>query len=253
MSDLDDETTYLTLQALSDSGAPVGCWKARAALRAAGIEMSEATAGRLLRELDFQGLTRPVGSRGRVLTEEGRSHLTSLEQARARNSYESDLLRAIKAETVEDILDVLRARRAVEAETARLAAMLATETEIRDIELAVQSHIEEIERGGSADEQSRAIHRLVAKASRSRVLLAVVNLILEDQQLQETQIRIQRAAGQVVPEEHVILLRALKSRQPDKAAKVMRGHIDRLIRVVQSYGLHPLPTTEAEGEANNTN
>ena len=131
--------------------------------------------------------------------------------------------------------------------------MLATEAEIRDIELAVESHIQEIERGGSAYEENRAIHRLVAKASRSRVLVAVVNLILEDQQLQETQSRIQRAAEQVVPGEHVILLQALKSHRPDKAAKAMRGHIDRLIRVIQGYELNPLPTLEAEGEANNTN
>ena len=252
MNELDDQTTYLTLRTLSDSGAPVGCWRVRAALRTSGIEMSEATAGRLLRELDVQGLTRGVGSKGRLLTEEGHSRLVALEQARARNSYHSDLLQAIKADTIEDILDVLRARRAVEAESARLAAMLASETEIREIEQAVQSHIEEIARGGSAGDQNRAIHRLVARASKSRVLLAVVNLILEDQQLQEAQTRIQRAANQVVPQEHVVLLRALKSRRPDRASKAMRAHIDRLIRVVQDYGLRPLAVSEAGGEANNT-
>ncbi len=234
---MDDQTIYLTLRAVSDSGSPVGCWRVRAALRATGIEMSEATAGRLLRELDYQGLTHSVGSRGRLLTENGRARLVALEQARARHSYHSDLLQAIKAETIEDILDVLRARRAVEAESARLAAMFASEIEIQEIEEAVKSHLAEVERGGIAGEQNRAIHRMVAKASKSRVLLAVVNLILEDQQLQETQARIQRSANQVVPQEHIVLLQALKSRRPERAAKAMAAHIDRLIRVVQDYGL----------------
>lgn len=252
INDMDDETTYLTLRALSNSESPVGCWRVRAALRAAGIEMSEATAGRLLRELDFQSLTQRMGSKGRLLTEDGRSRLATLEQARARSSYHSDLLQAIKAETIEDILDVLRARRAVEAECAGLAAMLATDVEIHEIEQAVQSHLAEVERGGIAGDQNRTVHRLVAQASKSRVLLAVVNLILEDQQLQEAQARIQRAANQVVPQEHVVLLRAIKSRRPDRASKAMRAHIDRLIRVVQDYGLHPLAVPEAGGEADNT-
>jgi DNA-binding FadR family transcriptional regulator len=78
----------------------------------------------------------------------------------------------------------------VEAESARLAAMFASEIEIQEIEEAVKSHLAEVERGGIAGEQNRAIHRMVAKASKSRVLLAVVNLILEDQQLQETQQRL---------------------------------------------------------------
>lgn len=252
MVQLDDETTYLTLHALSNSEGPVGCWRVRAALRTAGIELSEATAGRLLRELDHQGSTRPVGSKGRLLTEEGRARLAALGQARARNSYHSDLLQAIKAETIEDILDVLRARRAVEVESARLAAMFASEAEIQEIEQAVKSHLEEVERGGIAGEQNRAVHRLVAQASKSRVLLAVVNLILEDQQLQEAQVRIQRAADQLVPQEHIVLLKALKSRRPDRAAKAMRAHIDRLIKVVQDYGPHPPAIPEAGGEGNNT-
>jgi DNA-binding GntR family transcriptional regulator len=33
----------------------------------------------------------------------------------------------------------------------------------------------------------------------------------------------------------LIVFQAIKSRQPDKAAKAMRAHMDRLLRVVQSY------------------
>jgi DNA-binding GntR family transcriptional regulator len=43
----------------------------------------------------------------------------------------------------------------------------------------------------------------------------------------------------VVPEDHLLVLQAIQDRQPDKAAEAMRAHIDRLLRVVQSYRVSP--------------
>ena len=232
---LNEDAAYIALRELGKSQTPIGCWKVRAALQAAGIVASEATAGRLLRSLDLHGLTHALGSKGRVLTEKGHRHLAALEHAHRQHSYHHDLLQAVRAETVEDVRDLLTARRAVEAETARLAALRATPKEIRQIEQAVRRHIQEMRRQGNRLDHNRAIHRLIAKASRSRILQAVVNVILQEEYLQEIQTHIQRAADGVVPEDHLLVLRAIKGRQPDKAAEAMRAHIDRLIRVVQSY------------------
>jgi GntR family transcriptional repressor for pyruvate dehydrogenase complex len=130
---------------------------------------------------------------------------------------------------------LLMVRRAVEAEAASLAALRATKREIRQIEHAVQRHTEEVRRRGVSIESNRAIHGLIAKASRSRVLEALINILLQEEYLHEIQTRIQRAADGLVPEDHLIVFQAIKSRQPDKAAKAMRAHMDRLLRVVQSY------------------
>ena len=248
---LNDDAAYIALRELGKSQTPIGCWKVRAALQAAGIVASEATAGRLLRSLDLHGLTHALGSKGRVLTEKGHRHLAALEHAHRRHSYHHDLLRAVRAETVEDVRDLLTARRAVETETARLAALRATAKEIRQIEQAVHRHIQEVRGGGGRSDHNRAIHRLIAKASRSRILQALVNVILQEEYLQEIQAHIQRAADGLVPEDHLLVLQAIKERQPDRAAEAMQAHIDRLIRVVQCYTASPKAgtrkTMQAEG------
>ena len=242
-----DDTAYAALKELGSNQGPIGCWHIRSALQAVGIIASEATAGRLLRGLDLQGLTRAIGSRGRVLTPKGRRHLATLEHARRRHSYHSDLLRAVRVETVEDVRELLTARRAVEAETARLAALRATKNHIRQIEQAVHRQIEETRRPGVAIEHNRATHGLIARASRSRILEAVVNVLLQEEYLQEIQTRIQRAADGVLPEDHLLILQAIKDRQPDKAAKAMRAHMDRLLRVVQSYSAKRKSATRRKG------
>lgn len=47
-----EEAEYIALRELKTNPAPVGCWRIKAVLHEAGIEMSEATAGRLLKEFD---------------------------------------------------------------------------------------------------------------------------------------------------------------------------------------------------------
>jgi len=230
-----DEARYFALKELAASSDPIGCWRIRAALEAAGITASEATAGRLLRRLDSDKLTRAVGSRGRLLTEKGRRQLAALERAQRRHRSHSDLLRAVRAENIEDICDLLTARRAVEAETARLAAQRATAADIRRIEAAVQRHIQEMRGGAARPDHNRTIHYLIAQAARSRILQAVVTVLLQEETLHEVQARIQRAADGLWPEDHLLIVQAIKSRQPDQAAEAMRAHTDRLLRVVRGY------------------
>jgi GntR family L-lactate dehydrogenase operon transcriptional regulator len=229
-ADRGDEAEYLALRELEASAEPLGCWRIRTALGSAGIAMSEATAGRLLRQLDVRGLTRALGSKGRVLTDDGRRQLAAIEELRGRSSRHNDLAAAIGAQTLEELLDVLHARRLIEAETARLAARHATADEIAKLDQAVRRHIEVSHAGGASLENNVEIHRLIAQASRSRIFQAIVGLFLQDRQLHEAQNRIQRAVGGIAPEDHVPILEGVRARDPEAAAAAMALHIDRLIR-----------------------
>ncbi|MHB1416906.1 MAG: FadR/GntR family transcriptional regulator [Chloroflexota bacterium] len=251
---LNSDVDYIVLKELARNLGPVGCWTVHSTLQVAGIAMSEASAGRLLRRLDQRGLTQPLGSKGRLLTEKGRQCLAAAEQARARSSYQNDLLEAIQVDTIEDILDILQARRAIEAETARQAALRATEAEVAELELAVARHIDGVRSGHHGSEHNRLIHTLIAQASKSRVLLAVVNLILQDRQLHEIQSHIQRTVGEggVAPEEHYTILQAITKRDPEEAATAMQAHMDRLIRVMRAHGSGPVAQLRAaEGAGGN--
>lgn len=231
-----DEAEYLTLRELRDNPGPVGCWHMQSALSAAGVEMSEATVGRLLKELDSRGLTQPIGSKGRILTADGRQRVQVLEEMRRRWASQDDLLQSVQADKIEDIVCLIVARRAVEVETARLAASNASEADIHDLQAAVESHRNHRLGLGGQPGQNPIVHQIIARASGNRVLQALVNLLYENQELIDSLFVMQRATRSLDADEHLAILNAIVTHDPDRAAMAMRIHFDRLIAVVERYG-----------------
>lgn len=247
---LHDQAEYVALRELRSSDSPRGCWRIHAALQSAGVVMSEASAGRLLRRLDMLELTEPVGLRGHVITEKGQRRIAEMERARERSLNHSTLSLAISPKTAEDLLDLLRARRLIEAETARLAALNATDEELSQIELAVGRHISATEAGSPSLENNHDIHRLIAQASHSRIYEAIVSLFIQDTPLHETQNKIQRAAGMVDPTVHETIATAIREHNPDQAAAAMQCHIDLLIEACRAtLQQNELSTTRARGSS----
>lgn len=246
----DDRITFAVLKEIASRGEPAGCRRVRDALLAEGLAASETTAGRVLDQFDRCGWTVQAGvKRGRVLTELGQRRLAEIEDSRRRTSHDSDLLEALRADRVEDVVELMRVRIPVEVEAARLAALRASQAELSQLELVAEAFIEDVRQGKSPSEHNLAFHRLLSRASRSRIIQAVVVTLLEDEQLYEILRQIQATAGGSAPQEHLAIARAVASRQPDAAADAMRAHLDRIRKAVEKSGLpeqlteraYPLP------------
>ena len=123
--------------AIDASPTPLGSRRAADALRGAGIVVSESTVSRLLRRLDDQDLTRPLDSKGRVLTEGGRRQVLRLNESGRRDGIFED---ATDVQSLKELLDLLCARRGVEREAARAAARYASPPDIRRLEVLVREH-----------------------------------------------------------------------------------------------------------------
>ena len=123
LADAGVRTQLAALATLAAAGGPVGASTLMAALRAEGMELAEATAGRYLRQLDEAGLTRSLGKRGRVLTPAGRRRLNDLRLRSKLAAQGARVAAAARSRDVDDLIDLLYARRAIEVETARLAAV----------------------------------------------------------------------------------------------------------------------------------
>lgn len=229
-SDSEQDAEFLILRLLARSPCPLGAWKIQAALTESGLQVSEATVGRILRNLDRAGCTGRIGVKGRTLTQEGHQRVAELESVHRRTFYHDSLSTAVSPRTTEDLLDLLRARRLIEAETARLAAINATEAEVVEIERAVEEHISATHAGKDSVDNNHRIHNLIASASHSPVYQAIVNLFNQDRHLHDTQYQIQLSVGGVDPEVHRLIAAAIRDRDPDEAAASMRHHIDLLIQ-----------------------
>ena len=233
----------LELQALfvlAEADEPIGSPRLCEALREAGFDVGEATAGRLLRQLDRAGFTRAVGTRGRVLDEAGEQRLAELRRIQAQNEQSEQLVRAINVSRVEEVVDLLHARRAVETETTRLAAERASAAELAAIMTAAGISHDCAAEGSARIDSSHAFHRRIAEASHNRLLIAVLRMLLDpmNDSLAALLDRIAIPADDATPaafvDDHARIAEMLEQRDGEAAAVMMSAHFDRLIAAVRT-------------------
>ncbi len=235
------EQEYHVLDIIEGSTNPVGSGTIREQLRNRGIDLSEATVGRMLRELDNSGYTAKVGFQGRVLTPNGKNRLAELRQEREWGHFGIELINSLRLKDKQDLIEVLVARRAIEGEIARLAAIHATPEEIRHMRQVLEFSQRQIQAGHSGAQQDVEFHQALARAARNKVLSAAMDLIRRDSQLTPVleYIRCQ-VKGDLVAD-HMRILQAVAEHQPELAVRAMVDHIEGLISDVEKYWseVHP--------------
>lgn len=227
---------YLTLLIISQSQSPVGSGYLSREFKNYGLDVSEATAGRILAQMDSLHYTNRIGYQGRTLTNNGIERLKELEEKKVRSDQGQEFFKALESRTKDELIDILVARRAIERELARLAATNATEDEIKGL-----WHIQRMQKKrvahakGGAAEQDVAFHRIVAKASRNKVLEGAMELIRQDGQLAPVLEFIRKEVHSVVSLDHAKIVTAIENRDADLAEKAMVDHLENLIRDVKKY------------------
>ncbi|TAK22727.1 MAG: FCD domain-containing protein [Chloroflexota bacterium] len=229
------EFEHAILHLLDAKQGPVGSGSLMEQLEDLGFHVSEPTVGRFLRTLDRRGLTARISNKGRGLTEAGQERLAQFCEAESRVFYERELLRTIRGNTMEDILDVLVARRALERETARLAAERATPEDVERLEGAIREQRRLLETGGFAADADVKYHAFVAHAAHNRVLAAAIDLIRRDKQVTVLLEAMLRRTTHKWVVGHEKILDAIKRRAPDDAERAMIEHINVVIADAKRY------------------
>lgn len=227
-----DDISMLAIIGASES--PVGSRTVTNLLRESGASLSESTVSRLLRRLDAQNLTRSVDGKGRILTIEGRRRLENRQAAERRGMA---FARVVDIESVQDLLDLLLARRGFEREAARAAAARATSDEIAALDESLRKHEESIAAGDIPNGVD--FHRLIGKASGNKLLIAMTDLVF-DPLLDKTEEILDIIVGSNHSEmqsviEHREIVNALAAHDADAAEAIMVDHVNRLIREVEQF------------------
>jgi len=234
-----NDQEYLTLKAIFDSESPIGSGMIREELRLSGHNLSEATVGRLLRELHRLGLTHRVGYQGRTLTENGLKKLEELSEEKERTHFGNELLNTLQVSSKNELLDILVARRVIEKETARLAALNATDNDIEHLRRIIERHDMNNRSGLGGAEEDVQFHRLIGKMAGNKVLMAAMDLIRQDGQMTPIFEYIRKHVKSTVVADHRKILQAIASRKPDRAEVAMIEHINNIIDDVEEYWAEP--------------
>lgn len=92
-----------------------------------GLLKKTATIGRYLKILDSKGYTEQKGNLVRILSAYGVSWLSEMEDNLTREEVRKESSEALKVNKYSDLTDLMRARKAIEVETVRLALYATTE------------------------------------------------------------------------------------------------------------------------------
>jgi len=209
----DSDQERIVLSLLHRSQGPVGAGTVKEELLIFGYELSEATVGRFLRELDKRGLTCRVGFQGRRLTDLGRKRLLELEEAsKFHNSYKALLEKISEPET--SLKDLLEARMVLEIAMVRIASLRRTS---EDLALLSEKIGLMKQRRDMKDikELLWGFHKVLAEATRNSVLQALAELLQRDIPMKGEFVKVIDA--------YEALFDALEANDPQKAEEALFG------------------------------
>lgn len=227
----------VVLEVLAKTSGWIGASQLQQHLRVAGIEVGEATVGRVLRDFDMLGCTRKAGKLGRALTRKGLARLQVLRVALERESSGRKITSFFFFKDPEALIEVLEARRGIERETARLAATRATPAQIADMREAIVAHSHAVSEGSIDTQHDVSLHQSIAAASGNGLLMSLLEMIRKNREVSAF-VRKARAREHVqCAREHNAILSAIEGRDPAAAQRAMEVHLDGLIEAVRSLVL----------------
>lgn len=235
-SRLDDGTGDALLVVIHEAEGPVGARQISAALTERGRRLSESTVARRLRHLDTEGLTLQVGAKGRVLTEAG---LRAIERLR-RTSRSASLVSASEVRTAQDVIHLLKARRAIEPEAVRDATAHISEAELVALRAIVAEHDDRARaKARPPRDVALTFHRLLIAPAENPLVQAMVAIVLDDSHDHvEAALDVILEAhhhSAVSVSEHSSIIEAMAERDAERAAGLMRDHLDRLLGEVDTF------------------
>ena len=130
----------------------------------------------------------------------------------------------------ESLLNILELRKGLETEGAFLAALRADDTDLNKMEEYLEKMRVEIEKGGSAAHEDFKFHCALIKATHNPVYSSVFDSIAAvfNQGLTSSHdyFRVSQGPRLVVLDEHYLIYDCIKKREPERAKRAMRNHLE---------------------------
>jgi len=228
-----DMLRFEALKTLSSAGEPLGAGSISEALRRAGFPISEAAAGRILRDMRNGGVLRKVGFRGHEITREGEELLRRTDaQLRVSETLRSCLEYAGERGK-RHLCDALLALRSLVRETAFETIAHASDDDLSLIEATIEKYAPP-EGEPLPEGLFREFYQTLLATSQIPMFEHFFDLlevsVMNDTHLREVFQKAERSLGGT----YETILSALKARQPEAAASMVSSQIDRVISQVMA-------------------
>jgi GntR family L-lactate dehydrogenase operon transcriptional regulator len=143
--------------------------------------------------------------------------------------------RTLNTQDEEKLIQVLEARRALERETARLAALRVSEADVDELERTLESQRLALAHGEPGTYQNLAFHEAITRFARNEVIAHALYLVRNQSELSLLLSLIRQQVEGVMIRDHQEIVYALRARDPNRAEQAMVRHMDRIIADVHRY------------------
>nr|WP_106779524.1 FCD domain-containing protein [Lysinibacillus timonensis] len=226
---------FVALHCLANANKPLGTWILKEKMEELGVNLSLASVGRLLKEMDRLDLTVKVNSQGRVLTDQGVLEFERMRLNMERQQIEEEVKEATDTASPQDIIDLLTARLLIEPEIIKDIIEHAAEEEIKLLEETVKIHDTYVREQKEVNTLPMNFHILISELSCNRFLGAMLKLLIhEELKLEEKFPKIAHKLRQAHHlDEHKLILEAIVSHDVEKAIYFSKMHIQKLIDCIE--------------------
>lgn len=122
-------------------------------------------------------------------------------------------------------MELFEMRRLIEPQIAFLAAERATQEEIESMEEALTLQEEEVARGESGTDTDKKFHYVMAKATKNKVFLRIMDNIMELlAESRDKYLQVEGRPGKSITR-HRLILNAIKAGDRERAERLMREHL----------------------------
>lgn len=230
-----DVVYFLIARIMEASQTPLGAWTLKEELEKYGINYGTATVGRYLKELDSRDVTQQKSNQGRVLTEKGKKWLDELSDTVDRAKMRNEASKAMRVDDYFDLIDLVRARKAIEVEAVKLAIQNATGEDLEELHHAVMVHYRCVAENADPTEPALAFHSVLVGISHNRFMKSMFELLLfEERKIeQEMEQLLTRERGDSYVVEHDDIANAIAKRDTELAVKLMDAHLEALLSALE--------------------
>lgn len=220
---------FVIMHIIGENRGPIGSWEMKIVLNDYEAELSTASIGRYLKELDSKGMTEAVSNKGRVLTEKGRAVLAEKEENIRTAMLHNNIREAVEITQGSQLVQLYSVREALEIEAVREAVKCASDEELGQLSATIDAYYECIEKDENFTDPALQFHVVLAEISQNRFLEAILKMLIYEQKRIEAKFEIlvtrEMEQGRTYAREHEKILQALLERNEKKASELMAVHL----------------------------
>lgn len=230
----DEIVNYLLLKYLLTMNKPVRSRVFKSMFDNQTINIGTEKIGQHLDRLDAKGYTEFIENKGRVITLKGADHVNKLSEKVRKELLQKQVINAAHPQNLKELIDLMKARKALECEAARLAALRANDNNVKDLDCTVAMHESCVNNFKDPTVPALDFHEKVAEASNIRFLIATIDIVMnEELKLDSRFLEITKERASEYVQHHRLIANAIKDGDAEEAEKQMGIHMDSMINALE--------------------